>query len=318
MTNSITIEDIPLDDERVAFVEAKPDNWSGYVDVQEFYDALKDVGVPEKLWPSKPTANKRLERAMKSQKTSRRVLIRPLSKAKGWSLVLEDSNELELEGQEHSKTAHNVVLTCRAKKVNDQDYLEITPWDHPYAMSVKKDFDHFQHLFKCSEDLSHWFSQTIIPWCLGIATRARGGSYYILKGESLDNIMKVTLALNKVSSTYTTPIVINDAIINVTKVSKGGRIILKPEVASTVAVEILMDNFISECEQVTDMVSEKIKEGKLGYRALSTQKELASDQLSKLGEFEQLLGTKLDDLRDKLNGAKEEAGLAALIALEDC
>jgi hypothetical protein len=317
MNTSIKIENISLDDERVAFVEAKPEGWAGYVKVEDFHKALKTVGIPEKLWPSKPTVNKRLERAMKAQRSSKRILIRPLNKARGWSLVLEDEKELALEGTELHKTAHSVDLTCVVKKVNDTAYVEATPWNHPNVASIKHEFDKFENVFKCSEDLSIWFSQTIIPWCRGVATRARGGSYYIMKGDSLDRIRKVAKAIQTVSQTNDYPMPIGDSSITISKVYTGGRVILKPEVASSAAVEILVDNFISECNQVAETICTKAREGNLGHRALSTQKGLAVDQIDKLEAFEELLGTKLDTLRDSLNEAKEEVGMAALNALEN-
>lgn len=315
MTNSIAIEDISLDDERVAFVEASPHGWAGFVNVEKLHKALENAGIPEKLWPSEPTTSKRLERAMKAQK-AKNILIRPLSRGQGWSLVLEDGKELELAGDEKHKTAHSVELTCRVKKVNDTPYVEAVPWDHPNVAAIKQDFERFEDVFKCSEDLSIWFSRTIVPWCRGVATRARGGSYYIMKGDSLDRIRKVSAALADVSSTYDTPIAAGGKTINITKVYEGGRIVLKPEVASAAAVEILVDNFINECEQVSDTISYKAKNGKLGERALHTQKGLCTDQLDKLEAFEELLDTKLDNLTDKLNEAKEEVGMAALLALD--
>lgn len=312
---SITIEDISLDDDRVAFVEARPEGWAGYIKVEELHKALEAEGIPKKMWPSKPTPGKRLERAMRAQKDSRRVLIRPLNKAKGWSLVVEDDMELELAGYERHKTAHSVDLTCVVKQINNIPYVEATPWDHDRVNSVKQEFSRFEDVFKSSEDLSQWFSRTIIPWCRGVATRSRGGSYYVMKGDSLDRVRKVSKALAAVSITYETPMTVGDKTINLTKVGVGGRIILKPEVASDTAVEILVDNFIHECEQITASIKERVSNGSLGYKALTTQKGMATDQLSKLEAFEDLLDTKLDTLRESLGDAKEEAGMAALAAL---
>jgi hypothetical protein len=312
---SIAIEDISVDDARVAFVEARPVGWAGFVKVEDFHEALKAQGVPEKLWPSKPTNNKRLERAIKAQKDSRRVLIRPLAKGKGWSLVTEAAEELELEGEERHKTAHSVDLTCTVKTVNDTPYVESTPWDHERVPSIKQDFTYFEDVFKCSEDLSQWFSRTIIPWCRGVATRSRGGTYYVLKGANLERLKNVADALDTVSTSRNSPFKVSGKTINVTTVHNGGRIILKPEVASETAVEILMDNFISECELVATTVGNQASNTKLGHRALTTQKDSATTQIDKLTLLEDVLDTKLDKLRDKLGEAKDEVGMAALAAL---
>lgn len=322
MTKPIAIEDFDLNDERVAFIEAKPGGWAGTVGVEAFTKALEDAGVPEEKQPSAPSANKCLQRAMDAMKHNRRTMVRPLPKGKGWSLVYEDGEELELKAREYGEapmkqTAHTVDLTCRIKKINDTEYVDCTPWDHPLAAAVKREFEQWQGNFKCSQDLSIWFSQTIIPWCNGVATRARGGSYYILKGESLERMVKVSKALDSVSHSYTVAKSVGGAEINITHVEQGGRVILKPEVASTAAVEILLENFLSECDTVCDTVGKKIETGGLGHRALTTQQGIATEQAEKLKLFENVLDTRLDEIRERLEEAESNAGLAALQALED-
>lgn len=318
MTKPIAIEDFDLTDERVAFIEAKPGGWAGTITVEAFHKALDDAGVPEDLWPSSPSANKCLQRAMDAMKHNRRTLVRPLPKGKGWSLVYEDGEELELKQDGAMRqTAHTVDLTCRVKKVNDMEYVETTPWDHPLAPAVKREFEQWQDNFKCSQDLSIWFSQTVIPWCQGVATRARGGSYYILKGESLNRMVKVAKALDTVSHIYTVPKSVGGTEINITHVEQGGRVILKPEVASTAAVEILLENFLAECDTLCDAVGSKIESRKLGHRALNTQQSIATEQVAKLKLFENVLDTRLDEIRERLEETESNAGLAALQALED-
>jgi hypothetical protein len=100
-------------------------------------------------------------------------------------------------------------------------------------------------------------------------------------------------------------------------VEQGGRVILKPEVASQAAVEILIDNFVAECDKLCDTVGEKLTDSKLGHRALNTQQTLASSQVEKLKLYETVLDTRLDDIRDRLEETESSAGLAALKALED-
>lgn len=315
MSKAIAIEEIDLNDERVAFVEAKPVGWAKTVSVEAFHTALKDAGVPEDLWPSEPTANRCLERAMNDIKHNRRTLIRPLPKGKGWSLVFEDGDELELDHANQQKYAHSVELTCRVKKVGDTPYVDCVPWDHPEALTVKAKFEEWQDVFKCSQDLSIWFSQTVVPWCNGVATRARGGSYYILKGASLERMVKVAKAVEAVSDSYNVPRYVGNATINLTTVERGGRVVLKPEVGSTAAVEILLENFISECDKVCDTVGERIEAKGVGHRALSTQQNIATEQAAKLKLFEEVLDTKLDELRDRLEETQASAGMAALAAL---
>lgn len=323
MTN-VKVENISLDDERIAFVEAKPVGWAGTITVDSFHTALENAGVPKNLWPSEPTPNKCLERAVKDLAKDRRTLVRPLNKSKGWSLVYENASELDLaaktteaDGTVREHKAHKVELTARVKKVNDTPYVECTPWDHPLATKLSQTFAAWQGVFKCSQDLSMWFSQTIVPWCQGVATRARGGSYYILKGDPLNNMLKVQAALDDVSSSFDSTRWVGDTAIKLTTVESGGRVLLKPEVGSTVAVEILLENFIGECDKVCDDVGAKLTDNSLGHRALNTQAKIAGDQAAKVKLFEGLLDTKLDELRDRLDELESDAGVAALAALND-
>lgn len=321
--SNITVENISLDDERIAWVEAKPVGWAGTVSVDRFHDALRNAGVPEDLWPSEPTPNKCLERAVKDLAEDRRTLVRPLPKSKGWSLVYEDASELDLGDNNNfiSSTdghkAHTVSLTARVKKVNDTPYVECTPWDHPLATKLSQTFASWQGVFKCSQDLSMWFSQTIVPWCQGVATRARGGSYYIVKGEPLTNMRKIEAALQEVSSSFESVRYVGNTPIALTTIESGGRILLKPEVASTVAVEILLENFISECDRVCDDVGAKLEDSSLGHRALNTQAKVANAQAEKVKLVERLLDVKLDELRDRLGELESDAGVAALAALDE-
>lgn len=323
--SNITVENISLDDERIAWVEAKPVGWAGTVSVDRFHDALRNAGVPEDLWPSEPTPNKCLERAVKDLAEDRRTLVRPLHKSKGWSLVYEDAEELDLENAvlglnsvgTTSKHAHIVSLTARVKKVNDTPYVECTPWNHPLATKLSQSFSAWRGVFKCSQDLSMWFSQTIVPWCQGVATRARGGSYYIVKGEPLTNMRKIQAALEEVSSSFESVRYVGNTPIALTTIESGGRVLLKPEVASTVAVEILLENFISECDRVCDDVGAKLEDSTLGHRALNTQAKVANAQADKVKLVERLLDVKLDELRDRLGELESDAGVAALAALDE-
>jgi hypothetical protein len=319
--DTLLFVDIPLTDDRVAFVEAKPAGWAGDVSVKEFHRALADNGIPETVWPGAPSDNKCLERALYSMR-SRRALVRPLTKGRGWSLILENADDLDLEKLDNAgDKAHRVEITCKVERGEFDgavSTLRITPYDHPAVPLIKQEFMRYrgeqdnEGLFKCSQDLSQWFSQTIVPWCRGVATRSRGGSYYIMKGQYLDRMIQVAKSLEQASIVQQTEVTVGGTPINIAKVVQGGRVILKPEVASTAAVEILIDNVISECDRTCDQLSEKLQEGNLGQRALTTQKEVAEDIAAKLKEYESLLGMNLQDVRNRISEITTGIGMAEL------
>lgn len=316
------ITNIPLDDDRVLFVEAKPSGWAGDLPIKTLLDALEAHDVPPEVWPSTPSDNKCLERALHSMR-SRRSLVRPLPKNKGWSLILENAEDLDLERPEDSdgRHSHKVELTCKIEQSEFEHggtTVRVTPAEHPAVPLIKQEYVRYrgegdrEGLFKCSQDLSYWFSQTIIPWCHGVATRSRGGSYYIMKGQYLDRLLRVVGALEDASEFTTETITVSGEPVALTKVALGGRIILKPEVATTTTIEILIDNIINECDKACDQLSEKLEKGNLGVRALKTQKTEANKTLEKLKEYESLLDMNLSDVKDRIQEVSTGIGMAEL------
>lgn len=317
MSTSYALHNIEVTDDRVAFVEARPAGWAGEIPVREMYDALTEANVPPPVWPTRPSDNKCLERALGALR-NRRSLVRPLPKSRGWSVVLETADNLDKE--DHEGPAHEVEITAKVVRSEfDGQLLNITPEDHPMVPYIREQYAYYrgqggddEGLFKCSQDLSYWFSQQIIPWCHGVATRSRGGSYYVMKGEYLDRMLRVQKALESASVVEPRRISVGGDVVEVPKVVRGGRVVLKPEVLSTAAVEILLDNVIAECDKVCDTLDDKLKKGDLGLRALDTQKSAAESIALKLSEFEKLLGTNLEDVRDRIEEVQTGIGMAAL------
>lgn len=329
----MNIEELSVDDPRVMFVEAKPSGWAGYVKVNDFYRALHDAGVPPELWPNLPTDNKCLARGMQDIRPGgRRHLVRPLPKARGWALVIEHGEGLDLEVAEELKRvgaeseieeSHTVEITAKVLREETDAHmstLRITPEDHPAVSLIKEAYrfhrgtdDENLGQFMCSEDLSVWFSQTVVPWVRAVSTRSRGGSYYVLR-EHMPRMKAVVQAIESVS-TYKTDVIkelTSGTQLKRTKVLKGGRIVLKPEVPTSAAIEILIDSVVNEMDREIDKLDEKLRSGELGGRALDTQATYVDQLGSKLKEFEDLLGVGLLDVRDRLAEAEAGVGMAKL------
>jgi len=318
--------DINIHDDRVLFVEAKIAGWSGYIKVNDFYDALLEAGVPRPLWPSAPTDNKCLERGMKDLQGPRK-LVRPLAKGRGWSLVVEDADALDLERpddeEDDERNAHKIEVTAKVERAEDDNHvstLRITPESHPAVPLIRDAFqfhrgtdDENLGMFKCAQDLSMWFTRTIVNWCNGVATRSRGGSYYVTKGENLNRLEKAVDALNKVSSFDTTPITLSSGqTVHHNKVSVGGRIVLKPEIGSAVAIECLIDSVIADCDKACDEMDDKLRSGSLKIRGLEAQAKHAEELEAKLKQFEDLLGVGLEDTRGRIGELVAANGLTRL------
>lgn len=325
--------DIDLDDDRVQFVEAKPAGWAGHIKVNDLFRALEENDIPPQLWPNLPSDNKCLQRAMEDNRPrGRRHLVRPLKKAKGWSLVIENAEALDLERAEELARvgaedaigdSHAVEITGKVMRGEGDGHVstvQITPPSHPLTPMIKESFKFFRGtddfnlgVFKCSEDLSVWFSQTIIPWVSAVSTRSRGGSYYVLKGEPLDRLRRACAALESVSEyTVKEHKLPNGDVLNQTHTVVGGRIILKPEVCTVASVEILLDSVVNNIDKELDKLDEKLRTKDLGTRALSTQMKAVDSLAAMLTQYERVLGVGLDDVRARLAESKAGVGMAQL------
>lgn len=331
---------IDIHDKRVQFVEAKPAGWAGYVPVAKFYEALEEQGVPPQMFPNIPTDNKCLERAMQDLRENRSYLVRSLTKGRGWSLVVENPEALDLEAREElerlgvgddAEEDYTVELTAKVERAEDDAHvstLRIIPEDHPGAPLVREAFryhrgtdDEHRGMFKCSQDLSVWFSQNVIPWVRGVATRSRGGSYYVMKGDTLTRLESVAKALEQVSTFVKEPVKNADGtffrtsdgkVLNRTKTVTGGRIIMEPKLATPATIEVLIDSLVNEMDKELDVLDEKIRSESLGVRALDTQSRKVEEHSKKLRQFEELLGIGLEDIRSRLQESESGIGMAKL------
>lgn len=329
----MNVEDLSIDDPRVSFVEVKPAGWAQYIKVNDLYKALNEANVPPAVWPGLPSDNKCCGRGLKDiRPEGRRHLVRPLPKSRGWALVIENGEALDLEAAEELRRlgadedvedSHKVEITVKVQRAEDDEHVSsllITPDDHPAAPMIREAFrfhrgtdDENMGMFMCSEDLSVWFSQIIMPWCRAVSTRSRGGSYYVLR-EHFSKLKAVSDAISAVSE-YKSEVIKqlpNGKNLCRTKVLTGGRIIVKPEVPTSAAVEILIDSVVNEMDREIDKLDERLRAGSLGTRALDTQASRVGTLGDKLKEFEDLLGVGLTDVRDRLAESEAGVGLAKL------
>ena len=331
------LDNVELSDPRVAFAEVKPAGWAGYISATKLYAALDEQGVPPELWPNRVTDGKCLQRSFEDcRPKGKRWMTRPLSKGKGWANVLENPSALDLEWIEEMRrcgateeelaeyaSASSVKITGKVERALTDaglSTLRITPEDHPMVPQLKDTYAYHRGtgdadlgMFKCSEDLSVWFSQTIIPWVKAVATRGRGGTYYVLRSH-FAQIQAVQAALESVSSYKHEEIkeLPNGKKIYRTTVTFGGRLLMKAELPTIAAVEILVNSVITTCEKKLDILDEKLREGTFGGRALSTKAEDVDKYGAFLKEFEDELSFSLDTMRERIAESEAGVGMAQL------
>lgn len=313
---TINIRNTSLDHEDVLCAETKFQH-RGSLGQKELLDALKLEGIPEQCLPNSPTDHVCLGRAVKGYaRRNDRVESIP----GGWVLTLVDKGKLDLEDEDNDGTdAHVVDVTAKILKVEDTTTVKIIPEDHPAAPAIRAEFEAQRGLFRCCEDVSRWLSQTIIPWVGGVASKARGGSYYVMRGTGLDRMKKVKKALDSVSSSTNTvfkPLKEEDSAIVMPVVTQGTHITLKPEFAELDAVRIMLDSVIRETDTMCDDLHTKLTSNKLGARALKTQIDRAIDHETKVEGYFKALGIDMGDIGDRLKELKGGLGVA-LAATEE-
>ena len=292
---------------------------AGYIEQQTLTDALTAAGVPSEVHPKPPSDHVCLGRAMK-EASGRHDRVEPIPG--GWVLTIVHQEKLDLEDTDNDGSdAHQVSVTAKVIKVEDRQEVRITPWDSPHAALIRHEYSFQQGQFRACEDLSRWLSQHIIPWAGGVPSKARGGSYYVAKGQGLTRMKRVKTALDTVSTyTYREFKMLDDdtKTFKVPTVTQGTNIMLKPEFMAMDAVRIMLDGIIQETDRVCDELHAKLITGDLGSRGLKSQIKKAEELEDKLNEYQKALGLDLGDLKERNEELKAGLGVAlsATIDLE--
>ena len=300
-----------LDDEGVVAGHVHP-AWAGNLSQEKVYEALKAHDIPENVWPKPPNDHKCLQRALDQLRRRGKDRIEALP-GKGWALTVVDPEKLDLENPENDgKGAHTVTFTAKVISEGDSTYVRVTPSDRPdIAAFVRGQFEYERTRFSCAKDFSPWFSNTIIPWCQGVAARARGGSWFVPQGEALNRLRRVQAALNSVSEyTWRSVSLRSGEAIEIPSVHVGGLITIEPRMAELGAIQTLLGNLIEDTDGVCDDIHANLTSGNVGRRSLNAQRKKAWELEGKLQQYSDSLGVDLKDLTARLEEIKCAIGMA--------
>lgn len=316
-----------FNDPRIAVIETTP-MWAGDLSIQTVDDALKAEGLDAKLLPAQPSRSICMRRAFQSC-APRGARIDPLPAGMGVAMSLKDVNMLDLEalaqqqGKEVRESAsYRATLTAKILVENIQgteiETLTFTPHDHPMVDLVREVYKAKRDQYKASEDLSVWFSQTIIPSVGGVGKRSRGGVYYVPASRK-DDLMKVASALNKLSQSSAINREVAGVSIPVYQLTHGGKLCMEPRYADdSAAMEILIDGVIRDTDSIIDGIADtlEVKDGKkpLGKRGLATKKREAASIEAQLASWEQVCSVSLPLLHNRLSEVQNAIGTAELAA----
>jgi hypothetical protein len=316
-----------LSDTRIAAIEITP-MWAGDLSIVDVDAALKNAGIVDDLMPRAPSHATCMRRAFDAC-SPRGARIDPLPKGMGVTMSLKDVAMLDLEalaaqagGVVREAASYHATFTAKilVQNVNgtEIEQLSFSPDDHPMIPLVREMYRVKREQYKASEDLSIWFSQTIIPAVGGVGKRSRGGVYYVA-AHRRDTIVRVAQALESLS--YSTQIdrVVNGVKVPVHRLSHGGKLCIEPRYADdSAAMEIMIDVVIRDADSTLDNLTASldVPDGKrpLGKRALATKREACAELERQMLAWENVCSVSLDLLRDRVKELQNAIGTAELAA----
>ena len=257
----------------------------GGLDPAKLAPIWKANGLSEKELPATPAPSTALSRAVRDL-SSKRTLIRPLEARAGHAVVVERASGDDLE--------HRVSLKVR---LDPAGRAVCDPPDHPAAPVIKASYT--DHLALCSsEDIGTWLCK-VVHRLDGLSLRDTGG-FYFLPPHRIDEWKRVVQSLEKVSA---------------------HRCFLIPAMRSQDAVRAVLDALDQEADTEATRLETELLEGVngkgLGEKALNTRAKQCADVEAKVTRYEELLGTKLDGLRDRLEKLRGNIAAATLLALDE-
>jgi len=280
------INSASFSDPRVVAIEVTP-MWAGDLNISDVDAALKAAGVPDEALPKAPSRATAMRRAIE-EIAPRGAKVDSLPKGLGVAMSLKDVSRLDLEALSaaagyavREASSYSATLTAKilVQNVNGTEIetLSFSPEDHPMVPLVREVYRAKRDQYKASEDLSVWFSQTIIPSVGGIGKRARGGVYYV-PASRRDLLLSVARGLEAISAFNTVDRNVAGMSFPVYLLTHGGKICLEPRTGDdSAAMEIMVDGVIREVdgtlkELIGILQTNNSGDKALGKRALATKK----------------------------------------------
>lgn len=302
-----------LSDTRIAAIEVTP-MWAGTMLITDVDAALKNAGLVNELLPAAPTRGVCMRRAF-DHCAPRGARIDGLPKGSGVAMSLKDVTQLDLEALAaqtgnvvREAASYHATLSVKILVVNangsETETLTFSPADHPMVPLVVATYRAMREQYKASEDLSVWFSQTVIPAVGGVGKRSRGGVYYV-PAHRKDTLVRIAEAFETLSVAEEVPRTVAGVSCPVQRLARGGKLCLEPRYAEDqAAMEILIDGVIRDTDSTIESLSDAltVEEGKrpLGKRALTTKRNEALKLEKEMKAWETMTSVSLDLLRNRL------------------
>lgn len=265
---------------------------TGLVDLEDLRDTWVAEGLPEALLPKPPSLTLALIRAAQDACETKRHLVRPLKSRGHWELTMEtvvgDASGERLE--------HRALVQGFARKDGDVETPVVRVMDPDagprYRDRILGRTEFYRHALTPT-DVSTWLLEVLAtPMFHAIGLRARGGFYFIPRGDAVRNWETVGRVLHAVSAHRVSQI---------------------PALQTSEAVEAILTAVRREAEgEMRDL--ETYLAGETSTRGLNAAARRATAVQEKLGRYVTLLGAELPDLDQRgqaLIGAVTAAKLMA-------
>jgi len=250
-------------------------NFTGETNVEKLASEWNTRGLPEGLLPGITSFRTALHRAVRDVET-RTTFKR--KHANGWVVVDETKDE--------AGASYEVACRVSLSAVNTP---VVEPEDHAQAAKIRERY--FYHLSAMeAADTSAWIRGTLLPFADALRLRENGGVYFVPR-DTIDVWRSMAGAV---------------------MASSSHRLFEIPALASDDALDAILDAVIVEARAEADAIENDLHTGDLGARALRGRAQRCGTMVVKVERYEELLGRKLDDVRDhleRLSAASVEAAL---------
>ena len=277
---------------------------SGPTNRTELQDAWDLEGLPSSLKPSdftQPALS--LQNALRELARGKRSLVRPLRQRGAWCVIDEVVFDSDVEDGEAAVTGEDLEHTTSYKAWIERTtnstgastiHLRLKDADDATSDAVHDAFTkHREHM--AANTFSAWLTKVIEDCTAAVKIRKSGGVYYVPEDRVpvFDSIVSAITTANPQHVFHT-----------ITAMKADN------------CVATVLDAVNREAAELVDAIENELDTGDLGKRALNSRRGNLAKLGDKLASYETLLGSRLDDIKNRLEDVDVALGEAILLDVE--
>lgn len=261
----------------------------GALDVARLREQWEAADLPERLLPQLPGPATALSRAVREQQKGR-TLVRPLEGKKGYAVVSERAAGDDLKHAVELRVRLDAVGRLQFASGASATWARADACGNPLAGAIAAAYE--RHVSQCAaEDVGPWMVR-LVSYVDGVGLREGGGIYYVppfTRGTWGD----IVACIQAVSE---------------------HRVFSIPAMRAEETMAAVLDAIEHEARAEFDGVMQAIGEEGVGVRALANRHAHVEGVEAKVGRYEELLGVRLDSMRERLTELRAALAAATLKA----